>query len=76
MSWKKKLVCDISGKKLFVFDQREKNVMFSCWGGKNYLIRKKNHTPPLVVLNGSPLNYFIGLCRMIVGSLRNREVVC
>ena len=28
---KKKIVCDISGKKMFIFDQGEKNVMFSCW---------------------------------------------
>ena len=43
---KKKFVCDISGKKLFVFDQGEKNVMFSCWKEKNNLVKKKNHTLP------------------------------
>ena len=50
----KKIVCDILGKKLFVFYQGEKNVMFSCWKEKNNLVRKKNHTRTLV-LNCPPL---------------------
>ena len=50
---KKKFVCDISGKKIVCFCPvgGGGNDMFSCWMEKNNLIRKKNHTPPLPVLN-------------------------
>ena len=57
MSWKKKFVCEILAKKLFVFDQGEKKVIHFVVRKKKRLVGKKNHTPPpTLVLNGPPLN--------------------
>ena len=61
MSWKKKFVCDISGKKLFVFAQREKKCYVFLLEGKNNLIGKKNHTPPPGIKWSAPKDYIIGL---------------
>ena len=46
MSWKKKFVCEILAKKLFVFDQGEKKSYTFCCDEKKRLVGKKNHTPP------------------------------
>ena len=57
MSWKKKFVCDILAKKLFVFDQGEKKLGFLL-RKKNWLGRKTiSSPPPPSVLNGPPLKY-------------------
>ena len=59
-SLRKKCLSVISREKncLLLLGEK-KNVMFSSWKEKNNLIRKKNHTPPLPVLNGPPLNMTI-----------------
>ena len=54
---KKKFACDISGKKLFVFDQKEKKMLCFLVGRKKIIRsgRKTIPPPPLTVINGSPL---------------------
>ena len=56
MSWKKSLSVTSQEKKSLFLIKEKKNVTFSFWKKKK-LIRKKNHTLPLV-LNGSSLIWF------------------